>query len=49
MANGTIMKEFSNCDPPKYGIYASFLVGEKTKVDQEFHYDKLSESIVCLD
>lgn len=49
MAKGTILKEMSNGDPPKYGLYATFLVGEPTKLDNKFHYDNLSESIICLD
>lgn len=49
MAKGTILKELSNCDPPKHGLYATFLVGEATKRDKEYHYDNLGESIVCLD
>ena len=49
MAKGTILKELSNCDPPKHGLYATFLVGEASKRDKEYHYDNLGESIVCLD
>ena len=54
LSTNQVVNDISNCEGPKYGLYATFLVGVPTNVElangkMGSHYVNLNESIVCLD
>ena len=54
IATAKIIADQSNCDGPRYGVYATFLVGVPSGLELKdgtvsSHYTNLNECIVCLD
>jgi len=54
IATAKIIADQSNCDGPKIGVYATFLVGVPSALELKdgtvsSHYTNLNECIVCLD